>query len=532
MSVAPTHIENTLRDVHWIATQVLGLQGKGNQLQLLIVILPEICGSYEKVKRVSETEIGVLSQCCLPKHAGRPSKQYLENVALELNFKFGGRKTVLQRALVRNGMFVSKDQTITSGADVAHPPPPEDSVSPIAHVKVCFCGHEIEMPVNPRKQTILKFVLLALMKSNIRARDFYLTLNGKMLDEGLMVNSVLALGRSSIHVVPRMRGGAYSSYLCSWYYPMNKIIDAYSKRLVRRVFIHKRMKSKGSYEFAPVLSDFFQYLLHYLLVCVCREGHLRDISWNGAFSLSDVLLYDGHMRISPDVPVHRYSPAGGAADYRRSYDIVLLFVDLDTGNYPVHVRYLLNTLLNADESVRLKPEFVTFLVNHPCLLTYAEKQMVYSLVDRLCSKLPEAVVNRVDQLVGVRGWVTTIKGADAFKDTYTYVPPQKRSVQNPPVPGAAVQNPPVPGAAVQNPPVHGAAVLNTITATNMQGYGQGVTHCLHLGCNFLNNPPVEADLETAEVALSYLLEFVLPEVLEVLSKELTGYHARTFMEIL
>jgi len=40
-----------------------------------------------KIKRVCETEIGIVSQCCLPKHASRPNKQYLENVALKINVK-------------------------------------------------------------------------------------------------------------------------------------------------------------------------------------------------------------------------------------------------------------------------------------------------------------------------------------------------------------------------------------------------------------------------------------------------------------
>jgi hypothetical protein len=40
-----------------------------------------------KIKRVCETDIGIVSQCCLPKHASRPNKQYLENVALKINVK-------------------------------------------------------------------------------------------------------------------------------------------------------------------------------------------------------------------------------------------------------------------------------------------------------------------------------------------------------------------------------------------------------------------------------------------------------------
>ncbi|RLN42616.1 hypothetical protein C2845_PM01G23350 [Panicum miliaceum] len=45
-SAAPNHIENALRDVHRRATQMVAQQGMGNQLQLLVVILPEVSGSY------------------------------------------------------------------------------------------------------------------------------------------------------------------------------------------------------------------------------------------------------------------------------------------------------------------------------------------------------------------------------------------------------------------------------------------------------------------------------------------------------
>lgn len=91
---------------------------KGKQLQMLIVILPDISGSYGEyqkdsrsafffvwnscliyfsllelclasgtIKRVCETELGIVSQCCQPKQASKLNKQYLENVALKINVK-------------------------------------------------------------------------------------------------------------------------------------------------------------------------------------------------------------------------------------------------------------------------------------------------------------------------------------------------------------------------------------------------------------------------------------------------------------
>lgn len=39
------------------------------------------------VKRICETELGIVSQCCQPRAASKLSKQYLENLALKINVK-------------------------------------------------------------------------------------------------------------------------------------------------------------------------------------------------------------------------------------------------------------------------------------------------------------------------------------------------------------------------------------------------------------------------------------------------------------
>ncbi|KAF3330154.1 hypothetical protein FCM35_KLT05485 [Carex littledalei] len=107
-------------------------------LNMLIVILPELSGSYGKIKRVCETELGIVSQCCLPKNVMKGNKQYLENVALKINVKVGGTNTLLESTLVRNGPdrnpFLTDKPTIIFGADVTHPPPGEDSSPSIAAV--------------------------------------------------------------------------------------------------------------------------------------------------------------------------------------------------------------------------------------------------------------------------------------------------------------------------------------------------------------------------------------------------------------
>ncbi|KAK9290108.1 hypothetical protein L1049_008272 [Liquidambar formosana] len=127
-SAHPNQIEKTLSDVHRQCT------ADGRQLQLLIIILPDFSGTYGRIKRVCETELGIVSQCCQPKQARKCSPQYLENVVLKINVKTGGRNTVLEDALSKNIPLLTDRPTIIFGADVTHPQPGEDSSPSIAAV--------------------------------------------------------------------------------------------------------------------------------------------------------------------------------------------------------------------------------------------------------------------------------------------------------------------------------------------------------------------------------------------------------------
>lgn len=116
------------------------------------------------LKRICETDLGLVSQCCLTKHVFRRNTQYLANVALKINVKVlvikghfstifsfpilhwawqgclwskvGGRNTVLVDALLRRIPLVTDTDTptIIFGADVTHPPPGEDKSPSIAAV--------------------------------------------------------------------------------------------------------------------------------------------------------------------------------------------------------------------------------------------------------------------------------------------------------------------------------------------------------------------------------------------------------------
>ncbi|KAJ4962028.1 hypothetical protein NE237_021938 [Protea cynaroides] len=130
-SARPDQVERALKTRYHDA--MTKLQGK--ELDLLIVILPDNNGSlYGDLKRICETDLGLVSQCCLTKNVFKKSKQYLANVSLKINVKVGGRNTVLVDALSRCIPLVSDRPTIIFGADVTHPHPGEDSSPSIAAV--------------------------------------------------------------------------------------------------------------------------------------------------------------------------------------------------------------------------------------------------------------------------------------------------------------------------------------------------------------------------------------------------------------
>ncbi|XP_017219228.1 protein argonaute 10 isoform X2 [Daucus carota subsp. sativus] len=127
----PDDVEKALKHVYHASVNKL----KGKDLELLLAILPDNNGSlYGDLKRICETDLGLISQCCLTKYVFKISKQYLANVSLKINVKMGGRNTVLLDAISCRIPLVSDIPTIIFGADVTHPENGEDSSPSIAAV--------------------------------------------------------------------------------------------------------------------------------------------------------------------------------------------------------------------------------------------------------------------------------------------------------------------------------------------------------------------------------------------------------------
>ncbi|WVZ62233.1 hypothetical protein U9M48_011999 [Paspalum notatum var. saurae] len=114
-------IEDVVREVH----------NNAPNLELLVVIIPNDKGHYGKIKRLCETDLGIVSQCINPER--KKNNQYFANIALKINVKVGGRNTVLERAFVPNEIPFDIP-TIIFGADVTHPVAGDDSSASIAAV--------------------------------------------------------------------------------------------------------------------------------------------------------------------------------------------------------------------------------------------------------------------------------------------------------------------------------------------------------------------------------------------------------------
>ena len=91
------------------------------QPQLIVCVLPNTgTPLYAEIKRVSDTIIGVATQCVQSKHTMQPKIQYCANVCLKMNVKLGGMNSFLDPPEIP---FITERPTIIMGADMTHPAP-------------------------------------------------------------------------------------------------------------------------------------------------------------------------------------------------------------------------------------------------------------------------------------------------------------------------------------------------------------------------------------------------------------------------
>ncbi|KAG8365304.1 hypothetical protein BUALT_Bualt18G0090600 [Buddleja alternifolia] len=108
-------LENLLQNAVEEATRL----AKG-KLQLIVCVMTKKDPGYKFLKWVSETRIGVVTQCCLSPLANKGQDQYLANLCLKINVKLGGSNFELNGKLPH---FDIDDDVMFIGAHVDHPGP-------------------------------------------------------------------------------------------------------------------------------------------------------------------------------------------------------------------------------------------------------------------------------------------------------------------------------------------------------------------------------------------------------------------------
>eukprot|EP01018_Ginkgo_biloba_P029293 Gb_20550 [translate_table: standard] len=128
---------NKFSNVTALQHVLLNLKRKaGSNLQILICVMRERHPEKGKFKLVCETDIGLVTQCCLFECVRKCSdpkfgSQYLANLALKINVKVGGSNAAL---LTRQIPRFGNSQVIYFGADVNHPGPGDKNSPSVAAV--------------------------------------------------------------------------------------------------------------------------------------------------------------------------------------------------------------------------------------------------------------------------------------------------------------------------------------------------------------------------------------------------------------
>ena len=129
------------------------------RLQFLLCVMTNKDPGYKCLKWISETKVGIVTQCCLSGNANNAKDEYLSNLALKINAKIGGSNVELINRLPH---FEGDSHVMFIGADVNHPGSRDTNSPSIAAVvatvnwpaanryaaRVCAQDHRIEKIVN------------------------------------------------------------------------------------------------------------------------------------------------------------------------------------------------------------------------------------------------------------------------------------------------------------------------------------------------------------------------------------------------
>lgn len=130
----PSHI---LNNISLLESKLKDIQrAASNNLQLIICVMEKKHKGYGDLKRIAETRIGVVTQCCLYPNITKLNSQFVSNLALKINAKIGGSMAELYNSIPSHipRLFRPDEPVIFMGADVTHPHPFDDCSPSVAAV--------------------------------------------------------------------------------------------------------------------------------------------------------------------------------------------------------------------------------------------------------------------------------------------------------------------------------------------------------------------------------------------------------------
>lgn len=141
---------------------------RNQQVQIIIIIIPKKSSDiYGKIKLISDTELGIPTQCILSERLRKPNnKSCWNNIALKVNAKLGGRNSTLVEGQL-DYLTNVKIPTMIMGADISHPGPSQTIQPSIAAVcasidvnGTTYCG-QVSVNEERRNETIEKLEEMA-----------------------------------------------------------------------------------------------------------------------------------------------------------------------------------------------------------------------------------------------------------------------------------------------------------------------------------------------------------------------------------
>lgn len=142
--------------------QKMLLTANDKNLNLLFVIVPaRIKDVYDRVKRIAELDVGILTQCIKDSTVmNRINDQTIKNILLKVNSKLMGVNQALESRSIPQ--CIRDGSAMVVGADVTHPSPDQSNIPSIAAVTAsydpeCF-KYNIELSIQaPKHEIIVEF---------------------------------------------------------------------------------------------------------------------------------------------------------------------------------------------------------------------------------------------------------------------------------------------------------------------------------------------------------------------------------------